>query len=128
MLLGLTLGLPVISLMLRAVGFSRTLAWIERHSAALPTKAPTSNDLASAERLAQLVDIAGRHGPISATCLRQSLLLHGLLRRRGLLPQLRIGVRRQEDGIDAHAWVELQGRPLGQAVMGHVALARPAGA
>ena len=49
-----------------------------------------------------------------ATCLVQALAAAAMLRRRGLTCQLRIGVRtRGRAGgapIDAHAWVECEGR------------------
>jgi len=44
-----------------------------------------------------------------ATCLRQSLVVWFLLRRRGLPAELRIGARKVEDRLEAHAWVESNG-------------------
>jgi hypothetical protein len=72
----------------------------------------TGEDLTHARHLAWLANIAGRRGPLAATCLRQSLLVYGLLRRRGLSPEIRWGVRRDPNDFDAHAWVELDGYPL----------------
>ena len=62
---------------------------------------------------------------IAATCLRQALLVHWLLRRRGFSPELKLGVRKQADAFDAHAWVELQGVALGQGELTHVPFAGP---
>jgi hypothetical protein len=45
-------------------------------------------------------------------CLSQSLTLSWLLRRRGLEPTLRLGVRLLEQKLDAHAWVVYDGRVL----------------
>ena len=48
----------------------------------------------------------------SATCLVQALAADAILRRRGLAPELHIGVRaRATSGIpiEAHAWVECDG-------------------
>ena len=49
-----------------------------------------------------------------ATCLIQALAAAAMLRRRGLACQLRIGVRARGCAggapIDAHAWVECEGR------------------
>ena len=49
-----------------------------------------------------------------ATCLIQALAAAAMLRRRGLTCQLRIGVRTRGNvggaPIDAHAWVECEGR------------------
>jgi hypothetical protein len=47
-------------------------------------------------------------------CLERSLCLRQLLGRRGLETRLRIGVAREEDRLLAHAWVEWEGRPLGE--------------
>jgi hypothetical protein len=48
----------------------------------------------------------------SATCLVQALAADAILRRRGLAPELHIGVRAQAHTaipIEAHAWVECDG-------------------
>ena len=58
------------------------------------------------------VAAASRYVPRS-TCLSRSLALQTMLGRRGLGSELRIGVSR--DGklpLDAHAWVEWNGRKL----------------
>jgi hypothetical protein len=49
--------------------------------------------------------------PIDSRCLMQSLVLTSLLSRRGVGSSLVIGVRSGES-FGAHAWVELDGRPL----------------
>jgi hypothetical protein len=48
----------------------------------------------------------------SATCLVQALAADAILRRRGLAPELRIGIRARSHSarpIEAHAWVECDG-------------------
>ena len=48
----------------------------------------------------------------SATCLVQALAADAILRRRGLAPELHIGVRADGNSarrIEAHAWVECDG-------------------
>lgn len=57
-----------------------------------------------------LVAMAARRLPVSTTCLHRSLALWWLLRRRGVDCQLRLGARRTAERLDAHAWVEYQGR------------------
>lgn len=64
-----------------------------------------------AQRVGYLTRKASRHLPIEASCLRQSLLVWWFLRRRGLGVELRIGVDNREEFL-AHAWVELDGRPV----------------
>jgi hypothetical protein len=71
--------------------------------------------MADAQRIAELANIAGRHGAWQNTCLRQALTVQWWLYRRGLPAQLRIGARRVGNQLDAHAWVELDGVPLAQS-------------
>lgn len=47
-------------------------------------------------------------------CLDQSLVLASLLRERGTDARLMIGAARGGAGIEAHAWVEIDGEPLGE--------------
>jgi hypothetical protein len=49
--------------------------------------------------------------PTDSRCLMQSLVLVDILARHGVTTSLVIGVRPGEDFL-AHAWVELDGRPL----------------
>ena len=100
--------LPVVSLSLRLTGYNRTRRLVERLSDRRVSRPASPRDLDAARRLSQLAAIAGRRGPIQATCLRQALVVYGTLRRRGLRPELKFGVRRENDGIGAHAWVQLE--------------------
>ena len=45
-------------------------------------------------------------------CLKQSLILFGILRRRDIPAELRIGVRRVGDKLNAHTWIEYDGHVL----------------
>jgi len=113
LLLGLAVLLPAIGGALRCLGVKRTYRLLggRAASAAVASTVPSAAQ-ASAKRLAQLVDIASRRGPYNATCLRQSLALWWLLRRRGLPADLRIGVAKEAEKVRAHAWVELAGRVI----------------
>lgn len=125
----MAMALPVISLGLALFGYVRMRRWLDRMSACSAVRDATPDDVAGAQQLARLAAIAGTHGPFEATCLRQSLLLHFLLRRKKLAPELMIGVRRQDGAFDAHAWVQLGGVALGQKDIAHTALpARPGAA
>lgn len=68
-----------------------------------------------AVRLAELVDVASRHHLLSPRCLQRALVLQNLLRAQGGSADLRIGVRRHGSAIEAHAWVEQEGRPVGES-------------
>ena len=120
-LLGMFALLPLISAMLRLFGFTRTQAWLLRRSQTTTFIEADSNALQMAERLAVLANIAGRRGAVTATCLRQAMLLQWWLRRLNLDAKLKLGARLQEGQFDAHAWVELDGKALGQAEMNHQA-------
>lgn len=63
-------------------------------------------------RLAALARWPYRVMPVPSSCLRRSLVLAWLLRRRGFQPRVRFGVRKHGSTLDAHAWVECQGLPL----------------
>ncbi len=118
-LVAMVLALPLIEAALRLFDYQRTQRWLERHSRHAGSRRASPSDLSAAQDLANLASIAGRHGVIKATCLRQSLLLYWLLRRRGLDPQLKLGVRTQDGVFDAHAWVELEGVALAQHDLAH---------
>ena len=45
-----------------------------------------------------------------ARCLQRSVALCMWMERRGLSPTLRLGVRKNGTGIDAHSWVEMNGQ------------------
>lgn len=80
------------------------------------------------ERLCQLVQVAARHHLYGMGCLPQALTAQKLLALEGVQADLRIGVRKIGDRLDAHAWLEYQGCPIGEgahirdtfAVMGPV--------
>ncbi|HKH43125.1 MAG TPA: lasso peptide biosynthesis B2 protein [Thermoanaerobaculia bacterium] len=57
---------------------------------------------------------ASRHHLWPMRCLARSLCLRRLLARRGIGATLRIGVAREGDRLLAHAWIEWEGRPLGE--------------
>jgi hypothetical protein len=55
------------------------------------------------------IDLAARRHVVDAHCLQKSLTLHYWLRREGIPSELKIGVRKDNDQLKAHAWVELAG-------------------
>lgn len=101
--------LPFMSGLLRARGFRRAVAYVDRRAPAPPSG---SQDLARARRLAYVVKAAATRGIVSFSCLEESLVLLWLLRREGFAPKLRLGGRTMEAAVDAHAWVELDGAVL----------------
>lgn len=81
----------------------------------------TGNDenktsLPTITQLAWLVTVAGRYSPLGTSCLKEALVLSWLMSRRGMATTLRIGVTRCHGNLDAHAWLEHNGRIiLGEA-------------
>lgn len=107
-------ALTLVRLTLAALGFRRTQALLSRHAAVRgAAPAATVPDRETAERIARAVDRAAGFGFLPPSCLPRSLTLWWLLQRQGLPAELRIGVRRAEDRLEAHAWVEREGRVLG---------------
>lgn len=66
------------------------------------------------EMTARMVQAAAREGLGRPNCLSRSLVLWWLLVRQGCAAELRIGTRKKDAALEAHAWVELAGRVLGE--------------
>ncbi|MBL8189200.1 MAG: lasso peptide biosynthesis B2 protein [Acidobacteria bacterium] len=134
------LALPMLTLLLRCFGLRRTQRLLVRLAPDWNTRLPIHRRgaknaeeaqrlfekplrnlcgtlrLCGEERFAEivvrLINSASRHGLIAANCLPQSLLVWWMLRREGIEAELRIGVRKERQTVEAHAWVELSGRVL----------------
>lgn len=72
--------------------------------------------LANAERLFRLIELASRLHLLPMTCLPRSLTLRWMLARRQMLSFLRVGVSASGGQTHAHAWVEVNGLPVGESV------------
>jgi hypothetical protein len=114
LLLEAGLLLPALAVALRALGFQRVFSALARLAPAgtPPDRSGSPSLLSDARATARMVRIAAAHGPVTGNCLKRSLALWWLLRRQGIASDLRLGVRRETDGIDAHAWVECAGYVL----------------
>jgi hypothetical protein len=66
-------------------------------------------------RCAWATAAAARHHLWPMRCLPRSLCLRRLLCQAGLPAQLRLGVAKEEGRLMAHAWVELEGWPVGES-------------
>ena len=111
LLLQAFLLLPLVALLLQTWGMRRTqsiLAWLSYHLISETSEAKFSQ----ITKTTRIVQIAVRHSPYWTNCLRKSLVLWFLLRRQGIDSELRIGVRREQDKFEAHAWIEYEGRVL----------------
>jgi transglutaminase superfamily protein len=112
-LLEALVAVPLASLALRLIGFRRlqhTLTGLACEESAASD--PEGSTLKSARLAARMVAAASREGLRRGNCLEQSIALYWLLHHRKIPAQLRIGVRKQASGIEAHAWVEVFGAVL----------------
>ena len=91
---------------LRLLPFTRVLRLLEK--TAMRARARH----VSAERLAFLVDAAGRHHVFTPTCLHRALVLYGLLSAHEGPAELILGTRRAGGKLEAHAWLERAGSVL----------------
>jgi hypothetical protein len=69
-------------------------------------------------RVTQLVDRVANGLRLAdrGNCLERSLVLYRMLGRIGAAPQLIIGVTRSGGAVAGHAWVAVDGRPVGELV------------
>jgi len=93
---------------LRVFGLHRFQFWLQRVN--MPMECGFSKE--EILYIATLVNIAASQAFVPATCLTRSMLLGWMLQRRGVVSQLRIGVRLNQGVLDAHAWVEYAGVPI----------------
>lgn len=103
----LACAVPVIEIGLRVMGFKRMdrlLTW------AVPQSPPEPRRLV--RRTERLAHLAARRWPWTGRCLARALALRLVLRRRGVVTDLRIGVRWREHRFESHAWIEYQGQAL----------------
>ena len=113
--------LPLISLSLRIRGFRATQAALQGFSIPSKTVKRVGEQMMDAEdvRVAvRMVNAAARYG-LGATCLEKSLTLWWLLRREGIVSNVRIGARKASGKFEAHAWVERDGAALNEPGAAH---------
>ena len=109
-----TVLLPLITLSLRWRGFRWTQAALQRF---LPNTNPEHEPALVSKNAAvttHMVNSADRHGLIHPSCLAKSLALWWLLERQGIASHLRIGIRKEGEKFEAHAWVERDGVALNE--------------
>ena len=113
LLLAALFWLPCMRLGLRWLGFKRLHQWVSHSGRPQPAQ-PADESLARARAIEHWVDLAARRGLDSGTCLSRSLTLLKLLQKADISGCLRIGVRMTEQGLDAHAWVEVANEPVNE--------------
>lgn len=107
--------LPMVRWSLRLRGYGKTFDSLQKR-AQFPAKV-TEISLESRQEVqstCRMVRAALRYSLAQYTCLEESLTLWYLLRRQGTSACLRIGVRKENEKFEAHAWVEYGGEALNQ--------------
>lgn len=109
--------LPLVALSLQVFGLNKTRALMAGFTGTRLTDImPKSEQLKIAQDTARMVVVAANHGLYPANCLKRSLLIWWLLARRGVTAEIKIGVRKSEDGFQAHAWVKFENTVLADSV------------
>jgi hypothetical protein len=99
-------ALLAVDLGVRLASFDAVQRFIDTHPGSAGKNSPV--------RLQAFVRRAARHHLWPMACLPQALALRWLLAREGIPATVQIGVRKAAGALEAHAWVELEGQPLGE--------------
>lgn len=110
-------ALPLVSQSLRWRGFRATQESLQRRKS--PGSKPANSENQSLEVTVRMVKAAVRHSLGHASCLEESLTLWWLLARQGIASEVRIGIRKQGENFEAHAWVERDGIALNEPEAKH---------
>ena len=96
------LMLALARLAIRFVPAARVFSWANRSP-------PRINRFAVGEVnwIAWAVERVGDNPWMNALCLPRALAVHAMLRRRGIVSRLCLGVARDGQELFAHAWVEI---------------------
>lgn len=110
MLLFMSTGVIIIAASLRMFGFKAVLSVIRLFESSSDIQ---QTDIADyTKRLKRLTRIIKFKGIFCGNCLSRSLMILGLMRRKGICCDLVIGSRLRNGELEAHAWVEHNGQPL----------------
>ena len=99
---------------LSVCGLKGTRRWLDRMARLRLSR--RRDDVGSAGNSIQAVRVAAGVLPVECLCLPKALATRFLLARRGIQAELVLGARKSENGLDAHAWLELDGQPLGETL------------
>ena len=109
LLLQAFLLLPIVTLSLKLWGVKYTQAALVRLLPSAEISLQNSDRFSRITNTTRMVQLAAKYCQPWANCLKKSLVLWGLLRHQGIDSELRIGIRREVEKFEAHAWVEYQG-------------------
>jgi hypothetical protein len=107
--------LPLVRWSLRLRGYGKTFTSLQKRVRHQATGLETRPEAREAVQLTcRMLRAAVRYSLAQFTCLEESLTLWYLLREQGIPACLRIGVRKENEEFEAHAWVEHGGEALNQ--------------
>ena len=96
--------LPLTALGLYLFGLKRTQQFMKYLTPAAPKTSPRNEEeLRYGQMIARMVSVAANHGLYRANCLKKSLVLWWLLKRKGIEADLHIGVQKKGELLDAHS-------------------------
>jgi len=106
-------ALPMMALAVRTLGPGRCYRFLVRMTPVTDASARCGAGVSlRALHTGRLVGIAARRGLVRSSCLVRSMTVWWFLRRQKIPCQLHIGVRKQQDRLEAHAWIEHEGRVI----------------
>lgn len=111
--------LPLVSLSLKLRGLQTTQAALQKTLSKPLPEQDLGDEKQRVALTAYMVNAADRHGLVHPSCLAKSLTLWWLLGRQGTTSQLRIGIRKEAEKLEAHAWVEREGAALNESEERH---------
>ena len=101
---------PPAAVSLKLLGFRATSSWLGALLSRARRRGVVDPD---SETIIRLVRLAGEQMPFRPRCLLRSLVASHLLSWWGKEHQLRLGLARSDCRVRAHAWIEVEGVPLG---------------
>ncbi len=96
------------------VGVTRTSSLLELWSRSARNIDPAEPGVLIQESV-RIQRIVRNSTGLCGTCLTRSLALQAILRKRGVLTDLRVGVRKESGLMEGHAWLEYQDLPINES-------------
>jgi hypothetical protein len=107
---GTVILFPFLAVALKVFGYKHISQFLTRTSPNPLVKSyPREHAIRIALMLGQVINAASARGLRQATCLERSMMLWWILRCLRISTNLRVGIRREDGHILAHAWLEFDG-------------------
>ncbi len=108
LLLEAWLTLAWVDLAIRFLPYARWRHWLEGSASIQSADQPT----ADIDGLIHTSEQVARHHYAAMNCLRRTVAQKMMLARRGISGQVHIGVKKEQAGFAAHAWLSHRGQVL----------------